>query len=81
MNKSNVNSQLLLAKIIADSLEENNILSESDQLILDEWLALDQENELLYAQFKNENNLRNKYLQYESIDLDAAKKQLSQILF
>lgn len=76
MNKSNVNSQLLLAKIIADSLEENNILSESDQLILDEWLELDHENELLYEQFKNEDNIRNKYLQYESIDLDKAKKQV-----
>jgi len=76
MNKSNVNSQLLLAKIIADSLEENNILNQSDQLILDEWLDLDQENKLLYEQFKNEDNIRNKYLQYESIDLEKAKKQV-----
>jgi ferric-dicitrate binding protein FerR (iron transport regulator) len=76
MNNSNVNSQLLLAKIIADSLEENKILTESEQLILDEWLDLDQENKLLYEQFKNKDNIRNKYLQYESIDLDKAKKQV-----
>ncbi len=76
MNKSNVNSQLLLAKIIADSFEENNILTECDQLLLEEWLALDPENKLLYEQFKNEDQLRSKYLEYESIDLDKAKKQV-----
>lgn len=74
MNRQQVEKQLQLARIISNSLLED--ISSEDQLILNDWLSKNDENKLLYQQFKKKEGYTEYKKVYDTLNFEIAKQKI-----
>jgi transmembrane sensor len=74
MNKQQIENQLQLAKIISDSLLKD--IHSKDQLTLNNWLEISDDNKLLYQNFKTEKKFTEYKKIYEKLNFELAKQKI-----